>query len=143
MRPPASDSSIAIRGHLTQLRKFSSRHTYERNRLIYRMDDPADSVYLLESGRVKVEIISPEGKEKIIVISHDVTGVKLKRWDQHAPGEGTRAGPSRSVCLFSYSVRATGCDRGRGAGDQVRRGPPVRHGGEGGWRASEEKWMVP
>ncbi len=68
MTRSASDFSSAIRDHLKRFRKFSFRHTYERNRLIYRMDDPADSVYVLESGWVKVEIISPEGKGKIIAI---------------------------------------------------------------------------
>ena len=60
--------SGVIREHLRELEQFSCQHTYERNQVVYFMDDPSDELYLIDSGRVKVVRVSTEGKEKIIDI---------------------------------------------------------------------------
>lgn len=60
--------SGVIRAHLKELEQFSSHRSFERNQVIYFMDDPADELHLIASGRVKVLRVSPEGKEKIIDI---------------------------------------------------------------------------
>jgi CRP/FNR family transcriptional regulator len=40
--------------------------TYAKNQPIYMMGDPAESLYVIVSGRVKVSLLSNEGREKIL-----------------------------------------------------------------------------
>lgn len=60
--------SGVIREHLRELEQFSSNSSYDRNQVVYFMDDPTDELYLIDAGRVKVVRVSSEGKEKIIDI---------------------------------------------------------------------------
>lgn len=55
--------------HLRQLDDLGSRQTYDRHQAIYLMGDPADALFLVESGSVKVGVISDEGKEKTLYLS--------------------------------------------------------------------------
>lgn len=45
---------------------FKHERTYTRNEPVYHLDDPADEIYLLADGRVKISRLSDDGKEKII-----------------------------------------------------------------------------
>lgn len=57
--------STFIREHWGELKAFTARHSFDRNQVVYFMGDPAEAVYLIESGRVKIVRVSPGGKEKI------------------------------------------------------------------------------
>jgi CRP/FNR family cyclic AMP-dependent transcriptional regulator len=69
MNPPTrccADFSGLIREHLQRLEQSGSRRRYERNEVIYSPTDAADTVYVVESGRVKVQLGTPDGKEKTL-----------------------------------------------------------------------------
>jgi CRP/FNR family transcriptional regulator len=57
--------STFIRRSWEGLKVFTTSQRFERNRVIYSMGDPADAIYLIESGQVKVVQLSTDGKEKI------------------------------------------------------------------------------
>jgi len=42
--------------------------TYEKNQLIYTMGAPAKGLYVIVSGRVKVSVLSEQGREKILYL---------------------------------------------------------------------------
>lgn len=41
---------------------------YGRGELVFRQGDPGTSLYVIESGRVKIRIVSPEGQELVLAI---------------------------------------------------------------------------
>lgn len=55
-----------IQARISELKPFSSRRSFRKGDIIYRVDDPADGVFWIESGRAKVVRISPDGQEKIM-----------------------------------------------------------------------------
>ena len=57
-----------IRDQMHELKSFRTDSDYDRNQVIYFTGDPADSLYQVATGRVKVVRVSPEGKEKTIDI---------------------------------------------------------------------------
>jgi CRP/FNR family transcriptional regulator len=48
--------------------KFTSERRYERGQTVYCMDDPANELYEVKTGRVKIVRISPDGQQKILDI---------------------------------------------------------------------------
>jgi len=60
--------SAMIREHWSELNAFNTTAHFERNEVIYSAGDASDGMYLIESGRVKVSLLSHEGEEKIIGI---------------------------------------------------------------------------
>jgi CRP/FNR family cyclic AMP-dependent transcriptional regulator len=42
--------------------------TYRENQIVYAQGDPADSVFYIHSGQVKVTVISEQGKEAVVAI---------------------------------------------------------------------------
>lgn len=69
VNPRCTDFSGVLREHLDRFRESGIRHGYRRNEVIYGMGDPADSLYLLDSGHVKLEVISADGRERILGLS--------------------------------------------------------------------------
>jgi CRP/FNR family transcriptional regulator, cyclic AMP receptor protein len=57
-----------VQEHLQTLQNLTAEKVYTRNEVIYFMGDPADEIYLINSGRVKITRVSLSGKEKIIDI---------------------------------------------------------------------------
>ncbi len=57
-----------IRQHLESYESLTVEKRFSRNEVIFFMDDPADEIYLINSGRVKITRVSLSGKEKIIDI---------------------------------------------------------------------------
>ncbi len=104
--PPCVAFSGVIREQLRELKEFRSERHYERNQIIYSASDPADEIFVIESGRVKLIRLSPEGKEKIIDIYQPgdffgelcICGGGLKREDQAVALE--------PVCTISFKVHA-------------------------------------
>src|SRR5213594_4370071 len=50
--------------------------TFQKNEKIFRQGEPADSIYFIQSGRIKVSIVSAAGKEGVLAIPgpHDFFG---------------------------------------------------------------------
>jgi CRP-like cAMP-binding protein len=44
------------------------RHTFDRGEMIVRQGDPAAHLYLVESGRVKITTLAPDGREAFVAI---------------------------------------------------------------------------
>jgi len=62
------DFTSVIKKQLDLVKGLAGDQSYDRHEAIYLMDAPADALFLLKSGRVKVGVVSPEGKEKILQI---------------------------------------------------------------------------
>ncbi|MGH9863166.1 MAG: Crp/Fnr family transcriptional regulator [Candidatus Acidiferrales bacterium] len=60
--------SRVIREHLSALSGFTSERSYQRGETIYLMDDPADELYWISQGRVKIIRLSADGQQKILDI---------------------------------------------------------------------------
>ncbi|MGH9803949.1 MAG: Crp/Fnr family transcriptional regulator [Candidatus Acidiferrales bacterium] len=60
--------SGVIRAHLPELRAFTAERRFERGQTVYCLDDPADEIYLIQQGRVKILRLSPDGQQKILDI---------------------------------------------------------------------------
>jgi len=60
--------SALIREQWSELNAFTTTAHFERNRVIFAVGDPPDAIFLIESGRVKVSLLSDKGEEKIVGI---------------------------------------------------------------------------
>lgn len=61
-----ADFCSVIQARISELKPFSSKLSFRKGDIIYRVDDPADGMFWVASGRAKVVRISSEGQEKII-----------------------------------------------------------------------------
>jgi CRP/FNR family cyclic AMP-dependent transcriptional regulator len=73
----------ATRKTATKTRRFDPRSflakvgegrtiaTYGENQIIYSQEDPADAVFFIQKGKVKVSVLSPGGKEAVLAILTD------------------------------------------------------------------------
>lgn len=62
------DFEALLRQHWQELASYSFRKSRKRNETIYAAGEPADTLYWVESGRVKLSRLSPQGQEKILEI---------------------------------------------------------------------------
>jgi len=60
--------STVIRDTLPAVEKFTSQRTYERGQSVYCMGDPTEELFQINSGRVKIVRVSPDGQQKILDI---------------------------------------------------------------------------
>lgn len=60
--------SDVIRAHLAELSAFTAERRHQRGQTVYCLDDPADEIYLIQQGRVKILRLSPDGQQKILDI---------------------------------------------------------------------------
>ena len=60
--------SVVVRDHLAELRDFTAERRHERGQTVYCLDDPADEIYLVREGRVKILRLSPDGQQKTLDI---------------------------------------------------------------------------
>jgi len=60
--------SFDVVGLLTQHNTRWTVSKYQENQIVYSQGDPADSVFYIHTGRVKVTVISKLGKEAIVAI---------------------------------------------------------------------------
>jgi CRP-like cAMP-binding protein len=65
-----------------------SESRYQKDQIAYSQGDPADSVFYVKAGTLKVTVVSPEGKEAVVAI----------------PQEGTFCGEE---CLSGHELRLT------------------------------------
>jgi CRP/FNR family cyclic AMP-dependent transcriptional regulator len=60
--------SAVIQANLPALQKYTAERNIARGQTVYSLDDPADELYLIEEGRVKIVRLSAEGQQKILNI---------------------------------------------------------------------------
>jgi CRP/FNR family transcriptional regulator, cyclic AMP receptor protein len=68
MQPIAEHHSFNVMGLLTQHNARSALSKYKENQIVYSQGDPADSVFYVHTGQVKVTVISKLGKEAVVAI---------------------------------------------------------------------------
>ena len=68
MQKDAEHRSFDVMGLLIQHNKRWSLSKYKENQIVYAQGDPADSVFYVHRGKVKVTVISKLGKEAIVAI---------------------------------------------------------------------------
>ena len=68
MQADAKHHSLDVMGLLAQHNTRWSLSKYSENQTVYSQGDPADSVFYVHTGKVKVTVISKLGKEAIVAI---------------------------------------------------------------------------
>jgi CRP/FNR family transcriptional regulator, cyclic AMP receptor protein len=68
MQSGAKQHSFDVMGLLTQHNTRWILSKYQENQIVYAQGDPADSVFYIRKGKVKVTVISKRGKEAIVAI---------------------------------------------------------------------------
>jgi CRP/FNR family transcriptional regulator, cyclic AMP receptor protein len=68
MQADAKHSSFDVMGLLTQHNTRWTLSNYKEEQIIYAQGDPADSVFYVHTGKVKVTVVSKLGKEVIVAI---------------------------------------------------------------------------
>ena len=56
--------------HLHSLKSKMKRSSFHRGEVIFHQGDPADRMHIIETGRVKISIISIDGQEKDMALLH-------------------------------------------------------------------------
>jgi CRP/FNR family cyclic AMP-dependent transcriptional regulator len=80
---------------LTQHNKRWTLLNYQENQIVYSQGDPADSVFYIHGGKVKVTVVSERGKEAIVAI----------RGPDEFCGEGALTGkPLRLATTLTISI---------------------------------------
>jgi len=68
MKRAAKHLSFDVMGLLTQHNTRWTFSNYQENKIVYSQGDPADSVFYIHMGKVKVTVLSKLGKEAIVAI---------------------------------------------------------------------------
>jgi CRP/FNR family cyclic AMP-dependent transcriptional regulator len=53
---------------LSKVNGGRTKSEYRTDQIVYRQGDPADSVFFIQSGKVKVTVISEQGKEAVVAV---------------------------------------------------------------------------
>lgn len=74
---------------------------YQPGDVIYRMDDPADALYFVRSGLVKIGKLFPNGKEAILSVvgPHDTFGELLLEPGERRPTQAEAVEPTTLIVL--------------------------------------------
>jgi CRP/FNR family transcriptional regulator, cyclic AMP receptor protein len=62
-KPPFNPLTV-----LTKANGGKTLSTYQRNQIVFSQDEPADSIFYIQEGEVKLTVLSERGKEAIIAI---------------------------------------------------------------------------
>ena len=94
---------------------------YQRDQIIFFQGGPADSVYYVQSGRVKVAVVSGEGKEAVVAIllpgsfcgEECLTGHTLRMSTARAfPNAGSSGWQKRASCVRCMRINSSpNCSR--------------------------------
>src|SRR6204780_25500 len=68
MQTPPKHFSLDVMGLLNQHNTRWTLSKYQENQILYTQGDPADSVFYIHSGKVKVTVVSKLGKEAVVAI---------------------------------------------------------------------------
>ena len=79
--------------HLIELAELTTVKSYSKHQIIYRVDDPADTVQILVNGVVKIIAKSHEGREVIKTIIHP----KSLFGSEYLSSDGVRSNTAKSV----------------------------------------------
>jgi len=79
--------------HLIELAELTTVKNYSKHQIIYRVDDPADTVQILVNGVVKIISKSHEGREVIKTIIHPKSLFGL----EYLSSDGIRSNTAKSV----------------------------------------------
>jgi CRP-like cAMP-binding protein len=65
---PERTDSFDLRLLLTKLSAGKTTHAYQADEAVFSQGDPADAVFYLQSGKVKLTVVSTSGKEAVVAI---------------------------------------------------------------------------
>jgi CRP/FNR family transcriptional regulator, cyclic AMP receptor protein len=65
---PAQNGASDSESIIARIDGGRSEAKYQRDQLVYSQGDPADGVFYIQSGRVKITVVSEEGKEAVVAI---------------------------------------------------------------------------
>jgi CRP/FNR family cyclic AMP-dependent transcriptional regulator len=95
MRGDAKDHSFDVMDLLSQQKSRWTVSKYQENKVVYSQGDPADSVFYVHRGKVKVTVMSKRGKEAIAAV----------RGPDEFCGEGALTGkPLRLATMITMST---------------------------------------
>lgn len=57
-----------VKTFLAQMGEGRSTHQYRRNETVYSQGEPADAVFFVRKGKVKITVVSEQGKEAVVSI---------------------------------------------------------------------------
>jgi CRP-like cAMP-binding protein len=60
--------SFDVSGFLQRLGEGKTLLKFAKNKVVYAQGDPADSIYFIHDGRVKLNVVSKHGKEAVVAI---------------------------------------------------------------------------
>ena len=60
-----------VMAHFPQFEYVFQSRRFKRNQLLYLMDDPADHLYVVRSGAVRLTVISEDGREELLDIRRE------------------------------------------------------------------------
>jgi CRP-like cAMP-binding protein len=63
------EQKFDVNAFLTRVGKGRSIHKYKKNEVIFSQGDPADAAFYIQSGKVKLTVVSDHGKEAVLAIS--------------------------------------------------------------------------
>ena len=63
-----SSSAFDLKAFLATVSQGRSAASVAKGAVIYRQEEPADAVYFLQEGRIKISVVSKQGKEAVIAI---------------------------------------------------------------------------
>jgi CRP/FNR family cyclic AMP-dependent transcriptional regulator len=92
-RPPP----FAPKDFLAHVGDGRSIHHYRKNQIVFSQGDAADAVFFMQRGKVKLTVVSEQGKEAVVAL--------LGRNDFF--GEGCLAGQSRRIATVTCMTEAT------------------------------------
>ncbi|KEF33654.1 transcriptional regulator [Deinococcus sp. RL] len=80
---------------------------YHPGEVIYRMDDPADALYFVRGGLVKISKLFPNGKEAIlgVVGQHDTFGELLLEPEERRPTQAEAVEPTSLIVLPRHELQ--------------------------------------
>jgi CRP/FNR family transcriptional regulator, cyclic AMP receptor protein len=91
MRGNAKHLSFDVMGLLTQHNTRWTLSKYQEKQIVYAQGDPADSIFYIHKGKVKVTVVSRRGKEAIVAI----------RGPDEFCGEGALTGKPRRLATVT------------------------------------------
>jgi CRP/FNR family cyclic AMP-dependent transcriptional regulator len=65
---PKARSRFDPGSFLAEVGKGRARTDYQRNQIVFSQGDPADAVFYIQKGKIKLTVVSREGKEAVVAI---------------------------------------------------------------------------
>jgi CRP/FNR family transcriptional regulator len=90
-----------------QIAKITPYRQFAAGDVIYRMEDPADALYFIRDGQVKISKFFPSGKEMILAIlgQYDIFGELLLGQEQRRPNQAQAIAPTTLIALPDKEFR--------------------------------------